>query len=155
MKLGPYLEKAAIDISLHAPAASSMLRTLVEKLNCSGADLDVDCAIEELLKRESSCSTGVGNGLAIPHATIEKLSTTQLAIATLADPIDFNAMDGRPVRLVFLLLSPPGYTKEHVALLARIARMCSNEIFMEMMMQAESVEELRQLMIDEDERHVG
>ena len=75
-----------------------------------------------LLAREQLGSTGLGSGFALPHARIERLNTYLGLFARLAKPLDFEAIDGKPVRLVFVLLIPIETTTPHVAALAAISR---------------------------------
>jgi nitrogen PTS system EIIA component len=79
--------------------------------------------LEILLQREKLGSTGVGNGVAIPHGKISKLSTVFGLFARLERAVDFEALDGQPVDLVFLLLAPEGAGADHLKALARVARL--------------------------------
>jgi PTS system nitrogen regulatory IIA component len=78
---------------------------------------------ETLLQREKLGSTGVGNGIAIPHGKLPKLSKLFGLFARLERPVDFEALDGQPVDLVFLLLAPEGAGADHLKALARVARL--------------------------------
>jgi PTS system nitrogen regulatory IIA component len=78
---------------------------------------------EILLQREKLGSTGVGNGIAIPHGKLPKLNKLFGLFARLDRPIDFEALDGQPVDLVFLLLAPEGAGADHLKALARVARL--------------------------------
>jgi PTS system nitrogen regulatory IIA component len=78
---------------------------------------------ETLLQREKLGSTGVGNGIAIPHGKLPKLNALFGLFARLERPIDFEALDGQPVDLVFLLLAPEGAGADHLRALARVARL--------------------------------
>ena len=79
--------------------------------------------LEILLQREKLGSTGVGNGVAIPHGKLPKLSNVFGLFARLERPVDFEALDGQPVDLVFLLLAPEGAGADHLKALARVARL--------------------------------
>lgn len=79
--------------------------------------------LEILLQREKLGSTAVGNGIAIPHGKLAKLGRLFGLFARLERPIDFDALDGRPVDLVFLLLAPEGAGADHLKALARVARL--------------------------------
>jgi PTS system nitrogen regulatory IIA component len=79
--------------------------------------------LEILLQREKLGSTGVGNGVAIPHGKLSKLSNVFGLFARLERPIDFEALDGQPVDLIFLLLAPEGAGADHLKALARVARL--------------------------------
>ena len=78
---------------------------------------------EILLQREKLGSTGVGNGIAIPHGKLPKLGKLFGLFARLDRPVDFEALDGQPVDLVFLLLAPEGAGADHLKALARVARL--------------------------------
>jgi nitrogen PTS system EIIA component len=78
---------------------------------------------EILMQREKLGSTGVGNGIAIPHGKLPKLSKLFGLFARLNRPVDFEALDGEPVDLVFLLLAPEGAGADHLKALARVARL--------------------------------
>jgi PTS system nitrogen regulatory IIA component len=79
--------------------------------------------LEILLQREKLGSTGVGNGVAIPHGKLPKLTHVFGLFARLERPVDFEALDGQPVDLVFLLLAPEGAGADHLKALARVARL--------------------------------
>jgi PTS system nitrogen regulatory IIA component len=79
--------------------------------------------LEILLQREKLGSTGVGNGVAIPHGKLAKLGNVFGLFARLERPVDFEALDGQPVDLVFLLLAPEGAGADHLKALARVARL--------------------------------
>ena len=79
--------------------------------------------LEILLQRDKLGSTGVGNGVAIPHGKLQKLGNVFGLFARLERPIDFEALDGQPVDLVFLLLAPEGAGADHLKALARVARL--------------------------------
>ena len=79
--------------------------------------------LEILLQREKLGSTGVGNGVAIPHGKLPKLNTLFGLFARLERPVDFDALDGQPVDLIFLLLAPEGAGADHLKALARVARL--------------------------------
>ena len=83
--------------------------------------------LEILLQREKLGSTGVGNGVAIPHGKLAKLASVFGLFARLERPIDFEAMDGQPVDLIFLLLAPEGAGADHLKALARIARLLRDQ----------------------------
>jgi nitrogen PTS system EIIA component len=79
--------------------------------------------LEVLMQRERLGSTGIGNGIAIPHGKLARLERLSGVFARLERPIDFEALDGQPVDLVFLLLAPEGAGADHLKALARIARL--------------------------------
>ncbi|MBI5178877.1 MAG: PTS sugar transporter subunit IIA [Nitrospinae bacterium] len=95
-------------------------------------------AAEAVLSRERTASTAIGNHVAVPHAKWDGDFT--IAVGVSADGVEFNAMDGKKVHVVFLVLSPRGRAVEHLKLLARIARLASDERFWERMKSAGSAD---------------
>jgi len=89
---------------------------------CQGADLDDEAASEAVWKREQIVSTGVGNGVAIPHARIDVLKRPLLALGVAKNGVDFNAPDGEPARLIFLILIPGHDPESQLELLSDISR---------------------------------
>jgi PTS system nitrogen regulatory IIA component len=117
------------NISIADPA-SSKKRVLEQaaRLLAVGADEPTSEQIfERLLERERLGSTGLAGGVALPHARIAGISETRGAFLRLAEPVDFDALDGQPVDLVFALLVPEEANDEHLQLLARLASMFNEE----------------------------
>jgi nitrogen PTS system EIIA component len=101
-------------------------KQVLQEIAAKAAELtgQADRAILEiLLQREKLGSTGVGNGVAIPHGKLAKLNGVFGLFARLERPVDFEALDGQPVDLVFLLLAPEGAGADHLKALARVARL--------------------------------
>jgi PTS system nitrogen regulatory IIA component len=100
-------------------------RQVIQELAAKGAELtglDERQVFETLMEREKLGSTGIGEGIAIPHGKVAGLDGIHGAFARLSKPIDFEALDDEPVDLVFLLLAPEGAGADHLKALARIAR---------------------------------
>ena len=98
----------------------------LQELAAKAADLtgqNERTILEILMQREKLGSTGVGNGIAIPHGKLSKLGKLFGLFARLARPVDFGSLDGLPVDLVFLLLAPEGAGADHLKALARVARL--------------------------------
>ena len=105
-------------------------KQILQELTAKAAELSGQSErtiLEILQQREKLGSTGVGNGIAIPHGKLPKLEKLFGFFARLERPIDFEAMDGQPVDLVFLLLAPEGAGADHLKALARIARLLRDQ----------------------------
>src|SRR6266540_85205 len=98
--------------------------------------------LEVLIQREKLGSTAVGNGIAIPHGKLPKLDKLFGLFARLPRPIEFEALDGRPVDLIFLLLAPEGAGADHLKALARVARLLRNPDIANKLRQSSDVEAL-------------
>src|SRR5213078_2700032 len=121
----PLHDLVAPNAVIPALKVNSKKQTLQE-IAAKAADLsgqNVRTIFETLLQREKLGSTGVGNGIAIPHGKLPKLNKLFGLFARLDRPVDFEALDGQAVDLVFLLLAPEGAGADHLKALARVARL--------------------------------
>lgn len=151
MQLSDFLDFDAIKTSLPGGNKRSLLQQLA---NLAGQRLEVDPAIvlASLAEREQLGSTGFGQGVAIPHGKIDGLNRIYCIFARLAEPVDYKAIDGRPVDLVFLLLSPPDAGAEHLKALAAISRVTRHMPTLEKMRGARSRDALAAVLMAADER---
>jgi PTS system nitrogen regulatory IIA component len=121
MKISDFLSPADVTVGLHAPNKERLLRDLATKAGLA-LNLPADRIAAELLKREELGSTGTGSGVAVPHARIQEIMKPFGVMAKLKQPIDFDAIDGKPVDLVFLLLLPATGESGQLGALASVAR---------------------------------
>jgi PTS system nitrogen regulatory IIA component len=151
MRLAEFLDFDAIKTSLPGGNKRSLLQQLAnlagQRLNCDPAMI-----LASLNEREQLGSTGFGQGVAIPHGKIDGLSSIYGLFARLGEPVDFKAIDGRPVDLVFLLLSPPDAGAEHLKALAAISRVTRHVPTLEKMRGARSRDALAAVLMGADER---
>ncbi|MFC5693955.1 PTS IIA-like nitrogen regulatory protein PtsN [Pseudomonas sp. GCM10022186] len=111
-------------------------------------DLDNQDIFESLVSREKLGSTGFGNGIAIPHCRLTGCTAPISAVLRLDAPIDFDAIDGMPVDLLFVLLVPEAATDEHLELLRQIASMLDRSDVRERLRQAPDSTSLYQVVVD-------
>jgi PTS system nitrogen regulatory IIA component len=151
MQLADFLDLDAIKTSLPGGNKRSLMQQLA---NLAGQRLGVDPAlvIAALNEREQLGSTGFGQGVAIPHAKIDGLGQIDALFARLGEPVDYKAIDGRPVDLVFLLLSPPGAGAEHLKALAAISRVTRDAATLERLRGARTRDALAAVLMGADER---
>ena len=151
MQLADFLDFDAIKTSLPGGNKRSLLQQLA---NLAAQRLGVDAAAihASLMEREQLGSTGFGQGVAIPHGKIEGLGRIYGLFARLSEPLDYKAIDGRPVDLVFLLLSPIDAGAEHLKALAAISRVTRNGATLEKMRGARSSDALAAVLMGADER---
>lgn len=122
MPLADLLAPNAVFPMLRASSKKQVLQELAQQA-APLVDRDPREIFETLLQRERLGSTGVGNGIAIPHGKLENLGKLFGLFARLEKPIDFESLDGEPVDIVFLLLAPEAAGADHLKALARVARM--------------------------------
>ncbi|GJM43400.1 MAG: hypothetical protein DHS20C21_02420 [Gemmatimonadota bacterium] len=129
MKLSELLTPDRIRIPLTAADKSGALRELVSLIPARSAGGDQAGILQSVLEREERMSTGIGQGVAIPHGKTELVEQMEMAFGIAAKPMDYEALDGEPVDLFFLLVSPPELTGQHIKVLAQISRMLSSDGF--------------------------
>ncbi len=131
---------SADHVLLHPQAKSK--RALITELAHVLTSIDPDRVMEVVMAREHLGSTGIGHGVAIPHGRMPDLSAPVLAVARHEAGVDFDSIDSQPVHIVVLLLVPDSDDRQHLELLAHLARSLQQAHFREAVMQAESPEEL-------------
>lgn len=153
MKLTDYMHPDLIFVDVKAQDKPGVLKDFARRVAGHFTGVDPDQLYRKLKTREAESSTGIGQGVAVPHAIIEGLPNSVCLLITLSEAIDFNAIDQNPVRAVFLLISPPGETGLHIKLLARIARLAKREGFVEAVAASKNPEALYDRIKAEDNRH--
>lgn len=155
MRLSEHLEPELVVIGLDTSGMEDTITALLEHLGDSGHITDVEAARKALIDRERSHSTSLGNGVALPHATVSGVDRAKILVATSPAGIPFGARDdGDPDRLFFLLLSPLDAAGTHIKLLARIVRLVRSEEFVEKLIATESGDALIEEIEREDALHV-
>ena len=151
MHLSDFLDFDAIKPGLPGGSKKALFQQLA---NLAAQQLGVDstAVLLSLSEREQLGSTGFGHGVAIPHGKVEGLRRIYCLFARLSEPLDYKAIDGRPVDLIFLLLSPPDAGAEHLKALAAISRVTRNAATLEKMRGARSRDALAAVLIGADER---
>ncbi|MBV8908323.1 MAG: PTS sugar transporter subunit IIA [Sphingomonas sp.] len=151
MQLADFLDCDAIKTALPGGNKRSLMKQLAElaaqRIGAKPADV-----LASLNEREQLGSTGFGQGVAIPHAKIEGLAGIYGLFARLSEPVDYKAIDGRPVDLIFLLLSPPDAGAEHLKALASISRVTRDAATLERLRGARSRDALAAVLMGADER---
>ncbi len=151
MQLSEFLDFDAIKTGLPGGSKRALLQQLA---NLAGQRLGLDSSgiLASLAERERLGSTGFGQGFAIPHGKIEGLTRIYGLFVRLGDPVNYKALDGVPVDLVFLLLSPPESGAEHLKALAAISRVARNGVNLDKMRGARSRDALAAVLMAADER---
>src|ERR1044071_6033865 len=142
MRLTEILKPANIKIPLAAKVKAEAIGELVNLLASTGDVTDAKKVLDAVLAREATRTTGIGNGLAIPHGKCNGTDHLVMAIGRPATPIDFQAIDGRPVNLIWLLSSPPDKTGPHIHALARISRLMTIDRFRQALAVAKTSQEI-------------
>jgi fructose-specific phosphotransferase system IIA component len=142
MRLTDILKPQNILIPMQAKTKNDAIGELVSLLASNGEIQDGKAVLDAVLERETTRTTGIGNGLAIPHGKCAGTTQLVMAIGKLAAPIDFQSIDGRPVSLIWLLSSPPDKTGPHIHALARISRLMTIDKFRQTLNSAKTAKEM-------------
>ena len=146
MKISDILSLERINCAVSPASKKRALEDVGALLLNADASLTQGEIFDSLLSRERLGSTGLGHGVAIPHGRVNSATTTIGAFMQLEQAIDFDAIDGKPVDLVFGLLVPAESTDEHLQILAQLAKMFSDDNFCEELRQAKNNQELYTLL---------
>ncbi|MDB5333487.1 MAG: fruA 1 [Phycisphaerales bacterium] len=150
MRLSEILKPQNIKVSLDAKNKAEAIAELVNLLAANAEITDPKQVLEAVLDREATRTTGIGNGLAIPHGKCNGTGHLSMAIGRPATPIDFQALDGRPVTLIWLLTSPPDKTGPHIHALARISRLMTIDKFRQALATAKTSQELYDVIVQQE-----
>ncbi|MFL5321845.1 MAG: PTS sugar transporter subunit IIA [Myxococcaceae bacterium] len=152
MKIAEFLSPLAVVADLSAQSKAEVLQELSRTLAKSNPALRPDRLVEVLQDREKLGSTGIGEGVAIPHGKLPGMSQLMASFGVSRNGIDFEAIDGKPTHLFFALVAPENSAGIHLKALARISRLFKNPAFRQNILQAKSSEEIYQLIAHEDSR---
>ncbi|MCP4230149.1 MAG: PTS sugar transporter subunit IIA [bacterium] len=152
MKISDFVDPDAIEVNLKAKTKSEVLEELVESIVATGKVKDSDKILAAVIEREKLCSTGFENGVAIPHPRQGHPDVVEELVAGFGragDGIDFDALDGEPVYLFFLLCAPSD--SEHLKALAKLSRFLKKKSCRERLMAAQSPEDILTIIEEEEE----
>ncbi len=142
MKLTEILTRSCVRVPLVATDKTGVITELVSVLADAQRISEREVVLNAVLQRERTASTGIGNGLAVPHGKSAGCSDLVMAVGKPAAPLDFESLDGKPVDFVALLASPPDKTGPHIQALARISRLMLMDSFRSAVAAAADADEL-------------
>lgn len=150
MTLTKILQPSCIKVPLEGKDKKSAITELVDLLDANGLLLNKDTVLEAVLAREQTRSTGIGSRIAIPHGKCNAVKELVVSIGIAGEPIDFESVDGKPVVIIILLVSPADQTGPHIQALAKISRLMLDEEFKERLEKSASAEQLYELLSDKE-----
>ncbi len=126
-----------------------VLRELVQILKDAGQIDDYEAVLKAVQDREDKMSTGLQDGIAVPHGKTDAVAGLKLAIGIAPEGIDYDALDGEPSKLFFLLVAPPDQSGPHVMALSEIAKLATSKAFCKALIRAENAQEVVELIQDD------
>lgn len=142
MKLSEHLPIEHISLQLKNESKFPVIEELLDLMAKNGKLLDKDLALKDILAREGYSSTGLENGIAIPHAKTDGVKRLTLALGLKKDGLDFDSLDGKPAQFIFLVVSPRDISGPHIQSLAVISRALKDVSTRQALLEAVSAEEV-------------
>lgn len=145
MKLGDYLEKDLIIPALTSASKAEVLAELITPL-ADNDSIDKEQAVNVLIEREKLGTTGIGDGIAIPHGKLDSLEKVRVIVGRSMEGVEFEALDFKPCNIFFLVMAPEQVAGLHLRLLAQISRLLKDEAFRKAFLEAEDRDALWHLL---------
>ena len=152
MKVGEFLDSRAIVVDLKATNKKEVLEELIEVLVSVYHELNREQMVHALLEREKLGSTGIGDGVAIPHGKLAGLKQLISCFGKSDKGVEFQSMDKKPAHLFFLLFAPENSAGIHLKALARISRLLKRPSFRKELLKAQSEQEIYETLTREDDQ---
>lgn len=152
MILTQILQPDCIKVPVESRDKEAVITELVDLLDANGLLLDRDNVLDAVLTRERIQSTGTGAGIAIPHGKCNAVKELVMAIGIAHEPIEFDSIDGKPVTIVILLVSPTDQTGLHIQTLATISRLMLNEEFRQQLENVTRPDEVYELLNNQQDQ---
>lgn len=156
MKLTDFVVREAIVPQLNVTSKEAAVRAMVESLKSSGSikPEEEESIVGAIMKREELGSTGIGNGVAVPHTKHPSVDRLIATVAISPGGVDFASLDGEAVYILFLLVSPPERPGDHLRGLETISRHLRNQTFCNFLKQSKSQDDVWQLLREADENQL-
>ena len=155
MKISDLLSSQSIQIGAAPADKSTAINQLADLMEKGGSISDKQQYLKDVLAREASCTTGLGDGIATPHAKSAGVKKAALAAMTVPAGIDFESLDGNPARLFFMIAAPEGAADAHIELLQQLSTMIMDNDFKEALIAAKSKEEFLKIIDDKEAGRFG
>lgn len=153
MKLKDILTEDRIKIPLQNTKKDKIIEEMVDLIDNSKKLRNKSQILKAVLDREAVMSTGVGDEVAIPHGKADGVEDIFAALGVTKEPVDFNSLDDKPVRLIWLLVGPQDKTGPHLKALSRISRLMHKKDFRERLIKAQSPKEMIEAISSEEEKY--
>jgi fructose PTS system EIIBC or EIIC component len=153
MKILDLIKSEFIIPDLKGTNKEEVINELVNVFEGDPRVIDLEKVRESVLERERIMSTGVGKGFAIPHGKTNAVNDMLASFGKSNEPIEYDSLDGEPVKLVFLLIGKDNLVSKHIKLLSRISRMMNKDEFREKLISAQTTEEILEIFKQEEENY--
>ncbi len=150
MKISSILNESLVKVNLEGETKEKVINNIIDLVKNSDKVKDIEKVREAVFERERIMTTGVGDGFAIPHGKTDAITEMVAAFAVTKNPIEYETLDGKPVRLLFLLVGKDSLVGPHIKLLSRISRLMSKPEFRERLLNAKNEQEILKAFREEE-----
>ena len=154
MKLTEILKLEKIIIDFKGTTKDEIINEMIDMFKGDERVSDVETIRSVVLEREKIMSTGVGNGFAIPHGKTNMVKEMVAGFGLLKNPIDFEALDGEPVNLIFMLIGQEDSVGQHIKMLSRISRIMNQKLIRNKLSNASSTNEIYEIFEEEERKYL-
>jgi fructose-specific phosphotransferase system IIA component len=151
MKVLEFLDPSSISLDLKSQSKADAIKELCGLLKSNGKINDLEPVANALMEREKLGSTGIGQGVAIPHGKSDATPTMIGALGISRKGVQFDALDGEPVHVIFMLVAPNDASGQHLKALARISRLLKDKFFRQAIKEAKLPADIAKIIQEEDE----
>jgi len=152
MKIMEFLNKKAVTANIKATDKEGVIREMVDLLSKAEDIKNREELVKSLMTRESLGSTGIGQGIGIPHTKSQSVNSLVAAFGLSQKGVNFDSLDGEPVYIFFLLIAPEESAGPHLKALARISRMLKDKYFRELLKKSKDEKEILRIIQEEDSK---
>lgn len=153
MKVSELLEENFILTKFKSTDKKDAINELIDLYKNNDKVVDIEQVRKSVLDREKIMSTGVGKGFAIPHGKTNAVKEILAAFGKSDEPIEYDALDGNPVNMIFLLVGKDNLVSSHIKLLSRISRLMNKDDFRQRLMEAKSAQEIQKVFEEEEKEY--
>ncbi len=149
-KIADYICLETINLDLKSKNKNSVIRELYDNIKSTGKIKDETLGYKDVCLREEMGSTGIGKGVALPHAKTKAVDEVVLTLGISKEGVEYGSVDEESVKILFMFLCPEEKTQEYLKVLARISRWIKEESFRERLLKAKSKEEIMEIIKNEE-----
>ncbi|MFN3134398.1 MAG: PTS sugar transporter subunit IIA [Candidatus Kryptonium sp.] len=155
MKISDILTEDFVIVGLDVSSKEDAINALIDLVAKSDRVININKVREAVFEREKIMTTGVGKGFAVPHGKTDAVTDIVAAFAITKKPIDYDSLDGEPVRLIFLLVGRDNMVGPHIKLLSRISKLMNDNNFRDKLLNAKEPKEVVELFKIEEDKYLG
>jgi fructose-specific phosphotransferase system IIA component len=155
VRISDILTEDFVVVGLDVSTKEDAINALVDIIAKSDKVKNANKVREAVFEREKIMTTGVGKGFAVPHGKTDAVTDIVAAFAVTKKPIDYESLDGEPVRLIFLIVGRDNMVGPHIKLLSRVSKLMNDNNFREKLLNAKTPKEVVELFKTEEEKYLG